>query len=160
MERTVKTLKWLVISLVLMNTALLCFTFYNRPGQNHPPFAEKDRRGPGALLIRELELDEKQIEKFELLKEEHHSQVGKYLREGKQFRDLMFEKLHTTASPAEVSALADSIASKQKAIEVLTFYHFSMVRELCSEQQKKKFDEIIGDVLRSMARPPHPEQRP
>lgn len=45
---------------------------------------------------------------------------------------------------------AAEIGEDQKQIELITFAHFQKVRELCNDDQKKKFDEVIQEALKSM----------
>jgi protein CpxP len=157
MEKTVKTLKLLVVILALMNMCLLVFIWHGKGHHGPPhdgPHGGPHGGGPGARLIHELNFNEKQIADFEKLKEEHHGQVMKLQEDSRIFRDSLFEKLKTVISATEVSALADSVAGKQKAIELVTFDHFNKVRNLCDAEQKKKFDNIIDDILRHLLGPP------
>ena len=75
------------------------------------------------------------------------------------------EKLWNNLSEADTASIsAESISAEigndQKEIELVTFRHFQKVRELCDENQKKKFDEVIKEVINMMGqnKPPPPNK--
>lgn len=161
-EKTVRTLKWMVILLAVLNIGLIGFMWMHKGRGEHagPPKTERRGHAPGARIIRDLNLNEKQIAQFEKLKQEHHEAVMKLQESSRTLRDSLFERLKSVPNAADVSALADSIAAKQKAIELVTFDHFSKLRALCGTEQQKKFDGIIDDVLHSLMGPPRPPRPP
>ena len=76
--------------------------------------------------------------------------------EDRKLHDNYFNYLNqNNPDSAVVDSMATLMSHKRKQIEIQTFYHFSMVRTICTEEQKAKFDQIINDALRMMApRPP------
>lgn len=154
MDNKTNTWKWMVGLLAVLNIVLL-ITIWRQPQQkqNLPPMGEGPE-GPARMIIEQLKLSPPQIEQFEKLKQEHRAGINKLRQSGKGMRDRFFNLLKNS-NPDEKSAnaLADSISYNQKEIELVTFNHFKEVRKICNEEQQKRFDEIINDVLHSMARP-------
>lgn len=166
---SIKGLKWLVVLLAALNITLI-ITIWMTPKVKEMKGPESNHKGPAKMIIAELKFSEKQIEKFNELKDEHRTTVDALRATGKKQRDDFFALLsQENPDPSIVNLKADSISANQKAIEMVTFDHFKKVRALCDTEQKKKFDGIIGEILRNMmgpkmhGPPPHmgpPHERP
>jgi hypothetical protein len=158
-----KVLSIAVVGLILTNICLLCFMFFRKPHHDGPPpFPPEGMNGPGMnqqappdRLIQELNFSEEQKISFLKLRDAHRQIIREC--KNKNFRDDFFSQLKN-GDEIKANAMADSIASTQKKIEMATFNHFKEVRNLCNEKQKEHFDLIIGDVLRMMGRPPRPNE--
>jgi|SRR6185369_1919734 len=149
-------LLWIaVISLLLINFFTLAFIwFHHGPGRHEPP-----RGDVSGFIIHELKLNDKQVKKFEELKEAHHEQVENIQHELRKMHKDFFDLMKSDAvDSSKVKTVADAIASRQKEIELVTFNHFADVRKLCDAGQKEKFDDIIDEAMRMMA--PKPPGRP
>ncbi len=151
-----KFFKIVILILLLINIATLAFiwTSSQRP-QNFPP------RPPdvGEFLTQKLQLTEKQQKQFETLKHAHHEKVEILREKSKNLHDDFFELLkQPEIDTTTINLAADAIINNQKALELVTFYHFKEVRAICSPTQQKKFDEVIREALRMMA--PRPPGRP
>jgi periplasmic protein CpxP/Spy len=145
--------KWMVGLLMALNIVLLV-TIWKHPSP--PPF--RGGEGPAKMIIEDLAFSQKQIQDFEKLKTGHHEGVLKLQREGKILRDNFFDLL-SKENPDTflVNERARAIAGNQYQIETITFHHFEQVRKLCNEEQKKKFDGMIKEILHQMAKRPHRE---
>lgn len=159
-------LKWCVGILVILNIALL-INSWRKPGMMHPPPhppRHAEGGGPAKMIIEELKLNTDQINQFEKLKESHRASVRELNDKGREIRHAYFELLkNDEVDQKQVDELSNAISANQKEIEKVTFDHFKEVRKICNADQKKRFDEIIGDILRHMAGgnrgpmpPPHP----
>ncbi len=153
--------KWAVVLLAVLNICLLGSIWLKQNGQapnemHHPPNGEK----AADFLIEQLKFSSQQLVEFEKLKEAHHHAVDSLREEGKEIHHLFFDNLKVKRQDtSKVNGLAKSIANNQTQIELVTFNHFKKVRSLCDEKQKVKFDEIIQEVLKRMARPPVPSKQ-
>jgi Spy/CpxP family protein refolding chaperone len=144
--------KWMVGLLTLLNIILL-ITIWQKPPHSPPPGDGKE--GPAQRIIHDLQLDGKQQQQFETLKREHRRAMEQFRERGQQLRDEYFDLLKQPSPDSVlVHAKARAIAKNQEDIELVTFDHFRKVRQVCDPQQQKKFDEIIKDVLHTMAGPP------
>jgi protein CpxP len=147
-------LKITVLMLLCTNIILLAYIWIH-PFRTLP---DPPRQNSAAeFLTRELKLNAQQQEQFEQLRNEHHHKMLDLQEQGGSLHHQFFELL--SKSPADslaVKRLADSMSANQEQIELLTFEHFKKVRTMCTEEQKKKFDEVIHEAMRMMApRPPH-----
>ena len=147
-----KFLKIVIIILLLINIATLGFMFMQRPHGMPPPPMDA-----GDFISHELNFSPEQINQLNKLREASRMHIDELREKGKGFHDKYFDLL-SSDEPGSVPVLqlADSIASNQKEIELITFSHFKDVRAICTPDQQKRFDSIINDALRMMA----PKGRP
>lgn len=144
--------------LVVLNAVTLFFLWRHRPPApplRSVPGTSLIRPNPADFIIHELNLDEKQQEAFETLRADY----GERMREYRKNIDICRRQLPGILSrgdTAQARAVAEKIGLLQKQIEWATFEHFRQVRALCTDKQKKKFDDIIQQVLRLMTLPPRP----
>lgn len=150
-----KIYKVVIILLLTLNGASLGFIWWSfgKHQRHHEP------RGPFMFIVRELKMTDKQQEEYTILRNEHHQKMVEIQQQTRNLRERLFISLkQANIDSANVAALSDSIAFNQRQSEIITFYHFKMVRAICTEEQKKKFDVIINDAIRMLA-PPPPSQR-
>ncbi len=164
-----------VVILLISNIFILGFLWFNSskknsdndmPGRERPLYDDRlsndDRRppegGPREFIIQELKLNEIQIQEYDKLIKEHQSgmkSIRENIRREKDDLWSIFSKSEGDTAAAE--KIASEIGNYQKQTELITFRHFSKLKELCNEDQKKKFDEIINEALKMMGpgnRPP------
>lgn len=158
-----KIMGLIILALLVLNFGTLSFMWINRPPK---PEHERMHEGPGPehiehpghpgeFLIHELKLNDTQQKDFEKLRDEHQKQMKQVFDDIRKNKDELFAMLSNPAADTnKISGLTDNIAKGQKQIELATYDHFKKVRALCDDNQKKKFDEIIGDVLKMMAMQP------
>ena len=152
-----------VVALFIINVLMLFMMWNKHPHDtderfDHPPFGDggpppergPHHRGPGEFIQRELNFNETQQQQFKLLREAHHDSVKMLREQMKELKSQLF--VFDEKSKNENSALkvATEIGGLQQKIELITYKHFAEVRALCNEEQKKKFDTIIKDVMRRM----------
>lgn len=165
-----KILTAAVILLLVINIGILGLLWFDRkPGHDkripplenhHPPEGGTSNAGPKDFIINELELSKDQISEYENLIEEHQSDMKKIrekIREKKEDLWNSFEK--NSNDTAEAKRLASEIGADQNETELITYRHFQKVKNICTEEQKKKLDKIIKEALRMMG-PQHPPPPP
>jgi Spy/CpxP family protein refolding chaperone len=138
--------KLVIVLLLLINAGTLAWLWLG--GDSKGP-----REGAVEYLAGQLNLDAAQRRQIEALREEHHQGNMEIRNRNKQLHDDFFDALKTSDS-TQVESLADSMAALHKKQELLTWYHFKKIREVCNAGQKKKFDELIKETMRRMAPPP------
>jgi hypothetical protein len=79
-------------------------------------------------------------------------------KESTGYRRQLFDNIKNK-NTNNADSLTQLIANNQKQIELVTYKHFSQVRDICTDAQKTEFDKIIGDVTRMM-NGPHPGPPP
>ncbi len=146
-----------VIALFLLNFSTLGYLLCSKPGMS--PFHDGPPKRPDArdFIIKELGMNEQQVKDYEKLIQEHSSQMKEIDESMKKSKDEFWNELPKGgADSSKINMLADNIAKNEKQRDISTFRHFEKVRALLDESQKKKFDEIIKDVLRMMGPKPPP----
>ncbi|MFY8020835.1 MAG: Spy/CpxP family protein refolding chaperone [Bacteroidia bacterium] len=138
-------IQWLVLSLVLINSAILVYMLLIKP--NHSPQAK-----PGKLIIESLELDQEQVSQFDLMKKEHRMQMNQL---DDQYKLLLTEYLSGLKNPQIDSVKNKELEEKMAAIQIqkaqITFSHFVQVKSICREDQQKKLNQIVPDLINVMA---------
>ena len=147
--------KWtaiIILLLVALNIATLASFWLLREG---PPGRGGNQSGAMEFLIKELGFDSIQKQKLLVFKEDHQKKMREVKSKNKEVKEALFDLLKNTDTPDSViekAAQASVVYDVQT--EIITFKHFQQIRSLCTETQKKKFDEVIDKVLHMMAPPP------
>jgi protein CpxP len=168
-----KILTIAVVLLLFTNIGILSLLWFDRvpgkhfdrippPNEMHPPFDRKQSEGgPRDFLIRELGFTEKQKQDYQLLIDEHKSDMKKLMDKIRTAKEKLWDNLsETDTASISTESTSAEIGNDQKEIELVTFRHFQKVKELCDENQKKKFDEVIKEVINMMGhnKPPPPNK--
>lgn len=154
----IKLLAALVVILVLVNISMMGYLWYaphvDRPG------GPRDGHGPGGLVIKELKFDAKQQEQFEKLRNEHHAAMVEIDKASHQLHGQLFKILSEADSTSQQKSdsILTEISNREKSREHITYLHLAAVRNICTPEQQKIFDDMIA---KASARPPDgPPHRP
>ncbi|UTW62982.1 periplasmic heavy metal sensor [bacterium SCSIO 12741] len=144
----------LVVILVVLNVGVLSFFMFQ---PHHPPHPRPDK-----VLKDKLNLTEDQWVNYQALIQSHRLQMKAFQQQSKQLHDEFFNQFgETQEQEQKADSLASEIGQLQTQIERQTYQHFSELRRLLSDEQKKIFDQEIGKIMgRMMSGPPHPPKRP
>ena len=146
-----------IVILVFLNLGTLPFMWVNRP---HRP----DRGGqadPSEYMTEKLGLDNGQRYLLKIQRIRFHMEMKRLQWRDHQIHKRFFDLvLLTPADSIRALRLADSIALLRMEMEMLTFSHFSEVRRMLNEAQRKKFDTVFYDALRVALPPPPPSSPP
>ncbi len=150
---TIRAWKWFTISLAILNIAL-CVGILFRHQNNNMPQPER----PDELIIGKLHLSEAQVHDFDQLKKRHHDSIVVLQNEGRKIRTVLFDNLKNAGKTEnQLDSLMNAVGDNQKQIEFVTYRHFRQLREICNDEQKRIFDDIIEEILKKMSvRPPRP----
>jgi protein CpxP len=150
-KSVIKAWKWFTVTLAILNVAL-CIGIWFRPQKSSPP---KRLERPDEFIISKLHFSDEQKSAFEELRDRHHDSIIIIQEEGRKIRTALFENLKSAdKTEQQLDSLMAAVGDNQKQIEFVTYRHFRQVRELCNDEQKKIFDNIIQEVLRKMTAPP------
>lgn len=158
MSRT-KLLGICVAVLVLVNAGTLFYLFRTQKSSRQMP-PEKGE-GPAAYIIEQLKLDAQQQAEFKKLRDEHQATMRPAREEDKRLHQVFFSLVKTgKAAGAETDSLIGLMAAQRKLMEQATFTHFQKLRNLCTDAQKPKLDELVDELATRMSgnpgRPPGP----
>lgn len=147
-----KILIIIIVVLLISNIALLGFMFFGKKSDRKL----QDRgRSFSDYFEKQLGFTPEQSAQFEQLTTQHFENLRPFLKDVRKAKDSMFSLMRLPQVPDSVlQNAAESLAQKEKAQELLSYRHFLRVRELCTEEQKPKFDTLISRMInRSYGRP-------
>jgi protein CpxP len=139
-----------VIGLLVINVLLLTFVW---SGKGQRGYAS----GGGKFLEEQLGLTADQKQKVKSFRDAHFKLVESLREKSKENRDELHDLLKSPNSELTAQELASRLGQIQSQIEFSTFKHFSDIRSICNEQQKKIFDETILSILRGQGVPEGPK---
>lgn len=150
MNTQTKWLVGLVAALVIVNLGLVAFLWLKKDEKPLPPQGRDARN----FLVRELSMNEQQVKLFDSSRRQHFEKMRQYNEEMRFLKDRLFGLLkeEDLAKKNEmVGFLKEKICQIQAAIDLETFDHFSKLRSVLNDVQKKQFDTIIQEVLHTIA---------
>jgi len=146
--------KWaaiIILLLVALNIATVASFWLIR----HRPPGAGNQSNAMEFLVKELGFDSVQKQKLLIYKEEHRRKMQEVKEKNKEVKEALFDLLKNTDTPDSViEKAANASVVYDVQAELITFKHFQQIRSLCNKAQKKKFDEVIQEVLHMLAPPP------
>lgn len=145
-----KVLSLLVLVLLLTNILLVVFFVWMKPAPK-PPFKHDGRGDVMQILEKEVGFSPQQMDEYKKLKDQHWDKMKPYFGEMRAARNNFYNLLNQTSVPDSViNRLADSVAAKQKQMDLQTFRHFSQVKAICTPEQQPRFDSLVQQVIKRM----------
>lgn len=146
-----KVLSLLVLVLLLTNILLVVFFMWMKPEPGKPAAKKDGHNEVMQILEKEVGFSPAQMEEYKKLKDQHWAKMKPYFGEMKAARNNYYNLLNlTSVADSTVNRLADSVAAKQKQMDLQTFRHFSQVKALCTPEQQPKFDSLVQQVIKRM----------
>ena len=109
----------------------------------------KGDRSPSSFIVKALGFDEQQMKQFEEVDVRHHKNMIKSAETLKVVKDQLAKQIiKENVLDAEVDSILDILVEKEKAHEKLMFNHLRAIRNICTNEQKQRFEQIIQDALR------------
>ena len=154
-----KILVLIIVALLISNIALLGFMFFGKKGNPKPPERGKSFSD---YFEKQLGFTPEQSAKFQQLRDQHFENLKPILKEVRNAKDSLFSIMRLPDVPDSIlENAAENLAQKEKALELQSFRHFRKVRELCTDEQKPKFDSLISRIInRSFGRSPGRQGKP
>lgn len=146
-----KVLVFVIAVLLLSNIAMLYF--FLRSGNGEKP--KKDSGGGmRAYMIKTLKdsvgFTDEQIKKYEALSDKQKELMKPLFEEMTREKDSLYKLLLVQPSDSLVTHYLGMIGEKQKAIDQRIFNHFSALKEICTTEQRPKFDSVMQRVIKGM----------
>ena len=139
----------IVIVLVCINSIVLVLVWLNgKPGS-----FDGKRTPPQEFLIKQLQMTQPQIEKFEILRRAHHQTVEDLNEKIKQLKDSLFKNLsNIRVKQKTIDSLTNKIGENYALINKTTYNHFRDLRAILLPEQQEKLDAIMNQVLQMLNR--------
>ncbi|CAH8290773.1 hypothetical protein EV196_107137 [Mariniflexile fucanivorans] len=124
---------------------------------------------PETFIVKALGFDDEQMKQFEEINNGHHESMVKSSEETKVLKDQLGRLIiKENVSDTEIDSILNLLGKKEVAHEKLMFNHLRAIRNICTENQKERFEQIIRDALRGGPKgmgqgeggPPPPEGMP
>ncbi|RPE08975.1 periplasmic heavy metal sensor [Chitinophaga lutea] len=145
-----KVLSLLVLVLLLTNILMLVFFVWMKPEPKHA-FKRDSRGDVMQVLEKEVGFSPAQMDQYKKLKDQHWDRMKPYFGEMRTARNNFYNLLNQASVPdSTVQRLADSIAAKQKQMDLQTFRHFEQVKAICTPEQQPRFDSLVQQVIKKM----------
>jgi Spy/CpxP family protein refolding chaperone len=161
MNQTTKTksLVTIIIFLLITNIAMLIFFIVlSKPVDKRP--RNRETNGMYTSLQNEVGFSKDQLDKYQLLRKEQMEKVKPLFNEVRNAKKDFYGLLYSSNVPDSlIHADADSIANKQKTLDLQMFDYFKNIRNMCTPDQTEKFDSVIKKVVVRMVGRPGKENR-
>ena len=143
-----KLLLFIVAILFLANVVLLYFIFKGKDDIKPIP---REHRGISEQLKNEVGFTESQLNAYNLRREKHMGEMKGLFEAMRQSKEQFFNTVKDPQAPdSTVQAGANTIAERQKAIDLKTHTYFTDLRKICTPEQLPKFDSLYQQVIRKM----------
>jgi Spy/CpxP family protein refolding chaperone len=144
-----RSLVTIIIFLLITNVGmLLFFVFSSKPSVKKEPGREQGGGSMYNSLQKEVGFSTTQLDRYQALRKEQRDIVrplfGELRAAKKDFYDLLYAD---TISDSLVIVDADSIAQKQKRLDLQMFRYFKNIRNICTPDQLQKFDSTVNKVV-------------
>lgn len=146
-----KVLLFIIGMLLLANITLLFFFVWTKEPRKTSAHREKQPSPVTLFLEKEIGFDKAQMAKFEELRQQHRREY-KVLSEEIRVTKIGFYQLlsNATVSESTLNQKATEIGNKQKDIDLQAFKNFQEIGDLCTPDQKPRFDSLIPGVIEKM----------
>ena len=150
--------------LIFANIATLSTLLYiSLKDKDLPAFSRPKNGGGGAaFLTQSLSFNTEQLQKFNVLKQDHQSKTRQQREQLRNAKEAFFLLLKDSLATSEKIEIANKkISQFEEQINLITYTHFKQVRALCTNMQQKKFDSLIISLVQQIAmpKPPRPNHR-
>jgi len=162
-----KILIFIIAVLLIANIAML--VVYKKSEDEKKAFAEKNRFGLTPFLKDQMKFSETQMKDFEQLKTKQKETLRPYFDSLKSAKTELYSLLDKpSVSDSIVSVTSGNIGKYQGEIDRKFFIYFQNVRNLCTPEQRPKFDTLFPPYWQKMInmpfgrgnRPPNQNQPP
>ena len=158
-DKKTKSLITIIIFLLITNIAMLIFfVVQSKPTERRQRNHESN--GLYNSLQNEVGFSQEQLNQYQNLRETQMKQVHPLFNEVREAKKDFYGLINSPeVSDSLLNADADSIAQKQKNLDMQMFRYFKNVRAICTESQKDKFDSLMKRVeTRMIGRPGQPHK--
>ncbi|HXR82866.1 MAG TPA: hypothetical protein VN722_01025 [Hanamia sp.] len=154
-----KTLVTIIVFLLITNIAMLIFFI----SLSRPVKRQKNHETNGMYnsLQNEVGFSKDQLVKYQELRKEQMQKVKPLFNEVRNAKKDFYGLIYSNnISDSLINADADSIAQKQKILDLQMFAYFKNIRSICTPDQAQKFDTTLKrEVTRMVGRPGKDQQQ-
>jgi len=146
-----KPLIIIIIILLLTNVAILAYFLWLKQPDKPPPF-DKNRDRLAESLKNEVGFNDKQVAEYKKIKDAQWDKMKGRFDDLRKVKDSFFHLLSVeNTNDSVLNNAADSIAYRQKALDLEAYAHFKELRKLCTPEQQPKYDSLVQRMFHRMA---------
>jgi hypothetical protein len=149
-----KVLVFIIAILLLSNIALLYFFTRTRKECNSPEKKEQKksfREQMADRLKNEVGFTEAQVQQYNEMSEKHKETMKPLFEDLTNAKDSLYKQLmQTKPSDSLVTYYLGMIGEKQKIVDQRIFNHFFTLKQICTEDQRPKYDTVMQRVIKGM----------
>ena len=144
--KNTRSLIAIIIFLLFSNIAILVFFLFL--GGNDKPSRGHDHNGMQDQLKKEVGFDQKQLDSYQQLRENHMKKIKPLFDDIRSAKDSFYALLYLDQpSDSVINSAAIKIGDKQEVLDKEVFSHFKSVRMLSHPDQLPKFDSLFKKVI-------------
>jgi hypothetical protein len=150
-----KALLLIIAALIVVNLGLLYFGFVDKDKHRVPkqsPTRTDMLERTKKKLKEDVGFSDEQVKQYEALRAKHwdsiDSKIDELAKAKESFINLTFD---SRVSDSSISAAAERVCEKQKAIDEQMLRHFLSVRQLATGEQRPKMDSFLQKITRKMS---------
>lgn len=148
-----------LVILILLNLLLLGSIFLGT--KQGPPLGEgTGMQRPREIIINELQFDDEQIKRYDILIQEHRSKINKLDKSIRDNKEKLYGLLAKDFTQNEKDSLIAVINNYQREIEILHFEHFLEIKKICKQNQLESFKSLALEFPKLFGPKPPREPRP
>ena len=136
----------MIVGLLISNLLLVIFMLTHKAPHHS---------GPRDLIIQRLHFDEKQVQQYDGLIEQHRMQIREKEHEMMDMKTQYYSLLKNN-NQTKGDSLVQQIGKISIETEKINFKHFQDIRKICYPDQMKNFDNLIEDFESLFAKGPKP----
>ncbi len=137
---------FMIVGLLISNLLLVIFILKQKPPHHS---------GLRNLIIERLHFDEKQIQEYDILIQQHRIQIRQKEHELMDMKTQYYLLLKNKNQKKEDS-LVQLIGKMSMETEKINFQHFQDIRKICHPDQLQDFDHLIDEFENLFNRPDKP----
>jgi len=148
-----KALIFLVIILLLTNLAVLAYFLWPKQADKLTT-TEKNKYKLLEPLKNEVGFTDSQISEYKKIRDSRTGKIKSKVEDLRRVRDNFYLLLsNENASDSTLNIYSDSIAYRQKLLDLETFTHFKVLRKLCTPEQEAKYDTMVQHIVHRWGSP-------
>ena len=144
-------LMWVVIILLIANLSAVVTVIYRyRNIPESPPqiVFNKMRNNYNGPIWKQLNFNIDQMKEFKAIKIKFHNEANLYENQMHEIRMKIADELISDhPDPDKLDQLAMDFGVIQTELKKISFQHFSAIKEMCTDEQRKIFNSNINNIV-------------
>ncbi|MGC4035363.1 MAG: hypothetical protein QM764_05325 [Chitinophagaceae bacterium] len=148
-----RALIFLIIILLLTNIAVLAYFLWPK-ATDKAANAEKNKYKLLEPLKNEVGFNDAQIAEYKKIKDSRTGRIKGKVEDLRRVRDNFYHLLSLgNANDSLLNSASDSIAYRQKLLDLETYSHFKQLRTICRPEQEAKYDSMVQHIVHRWGSP-------